>query len=155
MAWLIRNWLHCQPDARRLAHQLFSASGLDEQLEQYEKLELHFLNHFIQWLVSQHFVQSMLGVPKSQQHLAALRFPDGMAGYVRYCLRHVFTRIPIAVVDFHDTPSRFFRWWMGKNHVRMEGHLLPLLEKTFQTEYRSTRSAFFGLWRYVIFIGKK
>jgi S-adenosylmethionine-diacylgycerolhomoserine-N-methlytransferase len=61
----------------------------------------------------------------------------------------------IAVVDFHDTPSRLFRWWMGKNHVRMDGHLLPLLEKTFQTEYRSTRSAFFGLWRYVIFIGKK
>ncbi len=61
----------------------------------------------------------------------------------------------IAVVDFHDTPSRLFRWWMGKNHVRMEGHLLPLLETSFQTEYRSTRSAFFGLWRYVIFIGIK
>jgi len=61
----------------------------------------------------------------------------------------------IAVVDFHDTPSRLFRWWMGKNHVRMDRHLLPLLESTFQTEYRSTRRAFFGLWRYVIFIGKK
>ena len=61
----------------------------------------------------------------------------------------------IAVVDFHDTPSRLFRWWMGKNHVRMDGHLLPLLETTFQAEYRSTRSAFFGLWKYGIFIGKK
>ena len=61
----------------------------------------------------------------------------------------------IAVVDFHDTPSRLFRWWMGKNHVRMDGHLLPLLQTTFQTEYRSTRSAFFGLWWYVLFIGRK
>ncbi len=95
VAWLVRNWLHSQPDARRLAHQLFSATNLNEQLERYEQLEPRFLNHFIQWLVSQHFIQSMLGVPKSQQHLAALRFPDGMAGYVRACLRHVFTRIPI------------------------------------------------------------
>lgn len=61
----------------------------------------------------------------------------------------------IAVVDFHDTSSRLFRWWMGKNHVRMDGHLLPLLESAFQTEYKSVRSAFFGLWEYVIFIGKK
>lgn len=61
----------------------------------------------------------------------------------------------IAVVDFHDTPSRIFRWWMGKNHVRMDGHLLPLLETTFLPEYRSTRSAFFGLWRYMLFIGRK
>lgn len=61
----------------------------------------------------------------------------------------------VAVVDFHDSPSRLFRWWMGKNHVRMDGHLLPMLESTFQVEYRATRRAFFGLWRYVIFIGMK
>lgn len=61
----------------------------------------------------------------------------------------------VAVVDFHNTPSRLFRWWMGKNHVRMDGHLLPLLESAFETEYVSVRSAFLGLWTYVIFIGKK
>lgn len=38
----------------------------------------------------------MLGVPKSQQHLAALRYPDGLAGYFRACLRHVFLDIPVA-----------------------------------------------------------
>jgi S-adenosylmethionine-diacylgycerolhomoserine-N-methlytransferase len=61
----------------------------------------------------------------------------------------------VAMVDFHSTPSRMFRWWMGKNHVRMDGHLLPALESAFQTEYRSVRSAFFGLWKYVLFIGRK
>ena len=96
VAWLVRNWLHSQPGARQLTQRLFAAENLDEQLERYEKLEPRFLNNFVQWLVSQHFVQSMLGVPKSQQHLAALRFPDGMAGYVRACLRHVFTQIPIS-----------------------------------------------------------
>ena len=96
VAWLIRNWLQSQPEARRLTKRLFASENLEEQVERYEQLEPRFLNNFVQWLVSQHFVQSMLGVPKSQQHLAAQRFPDGMAGYVRYCLRHVFTEIPIA-----------------------------------------------------------
>ncbi len=61
----------------------------------------------------------------------------------------------IAVVDFHNSPSSLFRWWMGKNHVRMEAHLLPFLESHFQPEYQSTRAVFLGLWRYMIFIGKK
>jgi S-adenosylmethionine-diacylgycerolhomoserine-N-methlytransferase len=61
----------------------------------------------------------------------------------------------IAIVDFHDSPSSAFRWWMGQNHVRMEAHLLPLLQEHFQTEYLSIRSAYFGLWRYCLFVGKK
>ena len=61
----------------------------------------------------------------------------------------------VAVVDFHDTFSGTFRWWMGKNHVRMDRQLLPLLESTFEVEYCSVRTAFFGLWQYVLFIGKK
>ncbi len=74
-------------------------------------------------------------------------------------IRQAHTDLPdggyVAVADFHDTRSGTFRWWMGKNHVRMDGHLLPLLESTFTVEYCSVRTAFFGLWRYVLFIGKK
>lgn len=61
----------------------------------------------------------------------------------------------IAVVDFHVSPQSWFRHWMRFNHVRMEGHLLPFLQQQFSTEYLSIRSAYFGLWQYVIFIGKK
>lgn len=62
----------------------------------------------------------------------------------------------LAVVDFHDTPSASFRWWMGKNHVRMEGHLLPFLSQRFDTEFQSVRPAWLGgLWRYCIWIGIK
>lgn len=61
----------------------------------------------------------------------------------------------IAVVDFHDTPSRLFRHWMGMNHVRMDGHLLPLLEQRFHPVRKEERSAFGGLWRYFIFVGRK
>ncbi len=61
----------------------------------------------------------------------------------------------IAVVDFHRTPSHLFRWWMGKNHVRMEGHLLPQLQGRFRTELLEIRPVFFGLWEYFMYIGVK
>ncbi len=61
----------------------------------------------------------------------------------------------MAVVDFHHSPSALFRWWMGKNHVRMEAHLLPLLQSKFHTEYQAIRPAFLGLWTYCMFVGIK
>jgi S-adenosylmethionine-diacylgycerolhomoserine-N-methlytransferase len=61
----------------------------------------------------------------------------------------------IAVVDFHDSPLRAFRWWMGKNHVRMDAHLLPTLKTHFATEHQAIRTAWLGLWRYVEFVGQK
>lgn len=61
----------------------------------------------------------------------------------------------VAVVDFHDTPFTFFRWWMGKNHVRMEGHLEPMLNNRFETREKLTVRAWFGLWRYMLYLGVK
>ncbi len=62
----------------------------------------------------------------------------------------------LAVVDFHDTPSGAFRWWMSKNHVRMEGHLLPFLRAKFETEFQAVRPAWLGgLWRYFLWVGRK
>jgi S-adenosylmethionine-diacylglycerol 3-amino-3-carboxypropyl transferase len=95
VAWIIRQWLLSRPEAARLTHRLLESQNVAEQLDWYEQLEPLFLNRFVQWLVQQHLVQSMLGVPKSQQHLAAAIFPDGLFGYIRQCLRHVFTRLPM------------------------------------------------------------
>ena len=60
----------------------------------------------------------------------------------------------IAVVDFHDSPFSTFRKWMGVNHVRMEGHLLPTLNDTFQPVLSRPRLAYGGLWRYFLFVRK-
>jgi S-adenosylmethionine-diacylglycerol 3-amino-3-carboxypropyl transferase len=95
-AWLVQQWLQSKPKALRMARMLFEAPDLEAQRAAYAQFEPHFLNKFVRWLVSQHVLQSMLGVPKSQQHLAAHLFKDGMAGYVRHCLRHVFTTLPLA-----------------------------------------------------------
>jgi S-adenosylmethionine-diacylgycerolhomoserine-N-methlytransferase len=61
----------------------------------------------------------------------------------------------ITVVDFHNSPSRLFKRWMGKNHVRMDGHILPFLQNNFDTVKYEIRRAYFGLWHYTLYIGKK
>lgn len=61
----------------------------------------------------------------------------------------------IAVVDFHDSAFPAFKRWMGVNHVRMDGHLLPLLRSTFKAEVEQTHAAYGGVWRYLMFVGRK
>lgn len=59
------------------------------------------------------------------------------------------------LVDFHDTRFGVFRNWMAANHVRMEGHLLPAMRERFKTRVREVRSAYGGVWRYLLYIGEK
>lgn len=61
----------------------------------------------------------------------------------------------IAVVDFHDTPAGWFRAWMGVNHVRLAGHLMPELQSRFTPCRQELRPAYAGLWRYFLFLGQK
>lgn len=59
----------------------------------------------------------------------------------------------VAVVDFHNTQFKWFKKWMFRNHVVMNGHLLPLLNKYFTAVKSSVNRAYFGLWKYFMFIG--
>ena len=61
----------------------------------------------------------------------------------------------IAVVDFHDTRFGFFERWMGVNHVRMNGQLRPLLQSRFKPAIDSLRPVYAGVWRYLVFVGRK
>jgi S-adenosylmethionine-diacylgycerolhomoserine-N-methlytransferase len=58
----------------------------------------------------------------------------------------------LAVVDFHDSPFPAFKRWMGLNHVRLEGHLLPGLEQWFPGGRGTVRQAYGGLWSYFFFL---
>lgn len=60
----------------------------------------------------------------------------------------------VAVVDFHDSALPWFQRWMGLNHVRMDGHLLPVLRARFRPLTLEVRRAYGGLWRYFLFIGE-
>ena len=61
----------------------------------------------------------------------------------------------LAVVDFHDSPLPAFKRWMGLNHVRLEGHLLPGLKQRLPGGQWRVCRAYGGLWSYFLFIGTK
>lgn len=62
----------------------------------------------------------------------------------------------IAVVDFHDSRFRWFKNHMAKNHVRMDGHLLPALNQLgFRSCVTEIRSAYGGVWNYLLYVGMK
>jgi S-adenosylmethionine-diacylgycerolhomoserine-N-methlytransferase len=61
----------------------------------------------------------------------------------------------IAVVDFHDTPLPLFARWMGVNHVRMDGQLQAPLREQFTPVTDRLHRAYFGVWRYLVFVGRK
>ena len=61
----------------------------------------------------------------------------------------------VAVVDFCDSRHPWFRTWMGVNHVRLDGHLPPVLAARFGTVRCETTPAYGGLWRHFCFLGRK
>jgi S-adenosylmethionine-diacylgycerolhomoserine-N-methlytransferase len=61
----------------------------------------------------------------------------------------------IAVVDFHDSRFGSFERWMGVNHVRMNGQLRPLLQSFFTPMTDRLCPAYAGIWRYLLFVGRK
>ena len=61
----------------------------------------------------------------------------------------------IAVVDFHFSRHQWFRRHMSNHHVRMEKHLIPELADLFKVEISQVRSAYLGVWEYMLFVGRK
>lgn len=61
----------------------------------------------------------------------------------------------IAVVDFHNAPFQWFKSHMQNNHVRMDGHILPVLQKQFISIKEQIRPVYGGVWKYFTFMGMK
>ena len=61
----------------------------------------------------------------------------------------------IAIVDFHHSEFKWFRQWMQVNHVKMQAHLLPMLDSMFTAKHSEQHNAYAGVWQYMMFIGKK
>lgn len=61
----------------------------------------------------------------------------------------------VAVVDFYNSRYQWFKQHMGNNHVRMDGHLLPVLRADFEPLVEEIKGAYGGVWEYFLFVGKK
>lgn len=75
---------------------LLDAKSLEDQAEIYQHIEEKVLGGLMEWIINRHFTMVLLGVPRSQQKLFMTKYPDGAMGFVRSCLRHVFTALPIS-----------------------------------------------------------
>ena len=61
----------------------------------------------------------------------------------------------VAVADFYDSNFQWFKNHMGNHHVRMDGHIMPVLEESFDTFYKKVNPAYGGVWHYFLYVGKK
>ncbi len=61
----------------------------------------------------------------------------------------------IMVADFHNSTLPFFKKHMSGHHVRMDGHILPVLEKKFRTLHSRVHNAYGGVWQYFMYVGEK
>ena len=82
-------------------------------------------------------------------------FNPGFAEAIATAHRDLAPGGHIAVVDFHDTRLPLFERWMGVNHVRMNGQLRPLLTAQFEARTDRLQTAYGGVWRYFLFVGRK
>ncbi len=90
VAFWLKKFLAADPETDRSIRKMFEAEDLQRQRMNYYRVEPKLLGRFVAWLLNRHFVQSMLGVPRSQQEMARQSFTDGMTGYFRHCFRKVF-----------------------------------------------------------------
>ena len=73
----------------------------------------------------------------------------GYNDVLQFCVQDLSPTGRVAVVDFHDTSFRWFRRWMGLNHVRMDGHILAALQGAgLNPQPCLVKSAYGGLWRW-------
>lgn len=61
----------------------------------------------------------------------------------------------IAVTDFHRSPFPWFKNHMANHHVRMDAHLLPVLQEQFTSLTEKVQNAYLGIWEYLVYVGKK
>lgn len=61
----------------------------------------------------------------------------------------------IAVTDFHRSQFPWFKNHMANHHVRMDAHLLPVLQEQFTSLTEKVQNAYLGIWEYLVYVGKK
>ncbi len=107
-AWLFKQYFNSNKDLRKLVTALINSQTPEEQREVYDRLEPKLMSKLLIWVMNRHVTMAMLGVPRAQRDLIVQKYPQGMAGYLKDNLRHVFTELPI-----HD--NYFWRLYiMGK-----------------------------------------
>ena len=95
-AWIVGKYLRSKSGVRTLLQKLFEAPDMESQRKIYFELEHKVLDGLVDWALNRHLTMSLVGVPRAQQKLFLDLYEKGVSGYVRSCLRKVFTELSVA-----------------------------------------------------------
>ena len=94
-AWLFKKYIDRKKGVRAIVDELLGSKTLAEQHEKYSLIEPQLLGKMTLWLMNRHLTMSLLGVPRAQRDLIVKTYPDGMGGFLKDNLKHIFTDLPI------------------------------------------------------------
>jgi S-adenosylmethionine-diacylglycerol 3-amino-3-carboxypropyl transferase len=93
-AWLANRYFKSRRSLYEKITELFEAGSLERQTALYYEIEDRLLNAPLEWAVNRHFTMCLIGVPRSQQLLFRRKYEQGALGFIKECLRNVFTQLP-------------------------------------------------------------
>lgn len=76
--------------------RVINAPDKAEQQAIYPEIEAGLFKPILRWIVKQPLLLSLLGVPRAQRDLIEQQFEGGVAGFIQYKLRQVFTQTSMA-----------------------------------------------------------
>jgi S-adenosylmethionine-diacylglycerol 3-amino-3-carboxypropyl transferase len=92
-----RAYFKLRPRLNHALTALFQARDLSEQRVIYDDRVAPLMwNRPVNWLLSQQFVMSLLGVPYPQRKLVEAQHAGGIAGFVREAVQYVFRQLPVS-----------------------------------------------------------
>lgn len=94
LAWYVQQYLKSKKSLYGSIQEFFKSPTVESQAEIYQKIDEEMYSKFLVWMFNRHFVMTLMGVPKSQQKLFVNKYDDGAFGFVKSCMRHVFSTLP-------------------------------------------------------------
>lgn len=92
-----RAYFRLRPKLRHALTALFAARDIDEQRVIYDDRVAPLMwNRAVNWVLSQQFVMSLLGVPYPQRKLVEAQHSGGVSGFIREAVQYVFRQLPVA-----------------------------------------------------------
>ena len=74
---------------------MLNADSIEEQTEIYDQVEGKISNKLVEWVFNRHLTMCLAGVPRSQQLLFKDKYEEGGIGFLKACMRKVFTQLSL------------------------------------------------------------
>lgn len=81
---------------------LFNAISIEEQAQYFDTIEKQVFNKYVKALVNNHYTMTLAGVPQNQQLLIKKDYQTGVFGYLKDCLRTIFTTLDVSDNYFYQ-----------------------------------------------------